>query len=130
MVSTQSDFYQDGQDREGPKMAQKVQVLLLCDLDEGNAEAEETIQFALGNTTYEIDVCAQHAQEIRTSMEPFVTHARKAGSIAGGRRRRERPASNREQSASIRSWAKDRGIQVNERGRIPASVVKEYEQAH
>lgn len=114
-------------------MAQKVQVLLLCDLEEGNAEAEETIQFALGNTTYEIDVCGQHAQQIRTSMEPFVAHARKAGSVAaaGGRRsRRERPASNREQSASIRSWAKDRGIQVNERGRIPASVVKEYEQAH
>ena len=111
-------------------MAQKVQVLLLCDLEEGNAEAEETIQFALGNTTYEIDVCGQHAQQIRTSMEPFVAHARKAGPIAGGRRRRERPTSNREQSASIRSWAKGRGIQVNERGRIPASVVKEYEQAH
>lgn len=113
-------------------MAQKVQVLLLCDLEEGNAEAEETLQFALGNTTYEIDVCVQHAQQIRTSLEPFVAHARKAGTAnaGGGRRRRERPASNREQSASIRSWAKDRGIQVNERGRIPALVVKEYEQAH
>lgn len=113
-------------------MAQKVQVLLLCDLEEGNAEAEETLQFALGNTSYEIDVCSQHAQQIRTSLEPFVAHARKAGTATsgGGRRRRERPASNREQSASIRSWAKDRGIQVNERGRIPASVVKEYEQAH
>jgi hypothetical protein len=112
-------------------MAQKVQVLLLCDLEEGNAEAEETLQFALGNATYEIDVCAEHAQQIRISLEPFVAHARKAGSApAGARRRRERPASNREQSASIRSWAKDRGIQVNERGRIPASVVKEYEQAH
>jgi hypothetical protein len=132
MVSTQSDLHQYGHDREGLKMAQKVQVLLLCDLEEGNAEAEETIQFALGNTSYEIDVCAQHAQQIRTSMEPFVTHARKAGTVAGGggRRRRERPASNREQSANIRSWAKDRGIQVNERGRIPASVVREYEQAH
>jgi hypothetical protein len=112
-------------------MAQKVQVLLLCDLEEGNAEAEETLQFALGNTSYEIDVCAQHAQQIRTSLQPFMAHARKSGSApAGVRRRRERPASNREQSASIRSWAKDRGIQVNERGRIPASVVKEYEQAH
>lgn len=111
-------------------MAQKVQVLLLCDLEEGNTEAEETIQFGVGNTTYEIDVCARHADQMRTSLEPFVTHARKAGVAAGGRRRRERPASTREQSANIRSWAKDRGIQVNERGRIPASVVKEYEQAH
>jgi Lsr2 len=112
-------------------MAQKVQVLLLCDLEDGNAEAEETIQFGLGNTQYEIDVCGRHAQEIRASLEPFVAHARKAGTPAGGgRRRRDRSAANREQSADIRSWAKDRGIQVSERGRIPASVVKEYEQAH
>lgn len=111
-------------------MAQKVQVLLLCDLEDGNTEAEETIQFGLGNASYEIDVCGQHAQEIRAKLEPFVAHARKAGTAAGGRRRRDRSASNREQSADIRSWAKDRGIQVSERGRIPASVVKEYEQAH
>lgn len=112
-------------------MAQKVQVLLLCDLEEGTTEAQETIQFGLGNTSYEIDLCANHAQQIRSTLEPFVAHARKAGSApAGGRRRRERSASNREQSASIRAWAKDRGIQVNERGRIPASVVKEYEQSH
>jgi hypothetical protein len=111
-------------------MAQKVQVLLLCDLEDGNAEAQETIQFGVGNTSYEIDVCATHAEQIRTTLEPFVTHARKAGAAAGGRRRRDRGASSREQSASIRSWAKGRGIQVNERGRIPASVVKEYEQAH
>jgi hypothetical protein len=111
-------------------MAQKVQVLLLCDLEDGNTEAEETIQFGVGNTSYEIDVCARHAQEIRDRLEPFVAHARKAGTVAAGRRRRDRSASNREQSADIRSWAKDRGIQVSERGRIPASVVKEYEQAH
>lgn len=111
-------------------MAQKVEVLLICDLEEGNAEAHETVQFALGNTSYEIDVCAKHAQQIRSGLEPFVTHARKAGGTGGGRHRRERSASNREQSANIRSWAKEHGIQVNERGRIPETVVKEYEQAH
>ena len=29
-------------------MAQKVQITLLCDLDDGNVEAEETLQFSLG----------------------------------------------------------------------------------
>lgn len=113
-------------------MAQKVQVLLLCDLESGNAPAEETVQFAVGQTAYEIDVCAKHAQQIRSALEPFVTHGRKAGGAAatGSRRRRERPASSREQSASIRAWAKERGISVNDRGRIPASVVREYQQAH
>ena len=34
------------------------------------------------------------------------------------------------ETAGIRTWAKERGIQVNDRGRIPVSVLKEYEAAH
>jgi hypothetical protein len=109
-------------------MAQKVQVTLLCDLDDGNVDADETVQFSLGNTAYEVDVCAKHAQQIREGLEPFVAHARRGA--AGTARRRPTPAGGRQQTASIRTWAKDHGIQVNERGRIPASVVKEYEAAH
>lgn len=110
-------------------MAQKVQVILLCDLDDGNVDAEETLHFSLGNNAYEVDVCAKHAQQIRDGLEPFVTHARKTGGTSSSRRR-QRAATDRQQTASIRSWAKDHGIQVNDRGRIPASVVKEYEEAH
>ena len=110
-------------------MAQKVQITLLCDLDDGNVEAEETLQFSLGGSAYEVDVCGKHAQQIRDGLEPFVAHARKT-SPASSSRRRQRTAAGRDQTASVRSWAKDHGIQVNERGRIPASVVKEYEAAH
>ncbi|HEY6498754.1 MAG TPA: Lsr2 family protein [Streptosporangiaceae bacterium] len=109
-------------------MAQKVQVMLLCDLDEGNVDAEETVQFSLGSTAYEVDVCAKHAQQIREGLEPFVANARKAGTSTS--RRRPRTAGARQQTASIRTWAKDHGLQVNERGRIPANVVKEYEASH
>ena len=109
-------------------MAQKVQVMLLCDLDEGNVDADETVQFSLGSTAYEVDVCAKHAQQIREGLEPFVANARKAGTSTS--RRRPRTAGARQQTASIRTWAKDHGMQVNERGRIPANVVKEYEASH
>ena len=111
-------------------MAQKVQITLLCDLDDGNAEAQETLHFSLGNATYEIDLCGEHAQQIRDGLEPFAAHARKSGTAGSNRRRRERPAAGRDQTAGIRSWAKDHGIQVNDRGRIPATVLKEYEAAH
>jgi hypothetical protein len=110
-------------------MAQKVQVMLLCDLDDGNVDAAETLQFSLGNAAYEVDVCAKHAQQIREGLQPFVIQARKVSAGAAGRRR-QRTAGSRQETASIRSWAKDQGIQVNERGRIPASVVREYEAAH
>ena len=110
-------------------MAQKVQVTLLCDLDDGNVDAQETLLFGLGSSTYEVDVCTRHAQQIRDGLGPFVAHARKTGA-AGNGRQRQRPATDRQQTASIRSWAKGHGIEVNHRGRIPASVLKEYEEAH
>jgi hypothetical protein len=106
-------------------MAQKVQVLLVDDLDGG--EADETVSFSLDGATYEIDLSGSNAKRLRDSLQPFVEHARKAGA---GRRRRTRGASSRERSADIRAWAKARGIKVNERGRIPATVVEQYEAAH
>jgi hypothetical protein len=111
-------------------MAQKVQVILLCDLDDGNVDAQETLLFGLGNNAYEVDVCAKHAQQIRDGLQPFVANARKTSTAVSSNRRRSRPATDRQQTASIRSWAKDHGVQVNDRGRIPASVIKEYEGAH
>lgn len=111
-------------------MAQKIQVILLCDLDDGNVDAEETLQFGLGGAAYEVDVCAKHAKQIRDGLEPFVAHARKSSPANSSRRRPQRTTAGRDQTASVRSWAKDHGVQVNDRGRIPASVLKEYEAAH
>jgi hypothetical protein len=40
-----------------------------------------------------------------------------------------RTAASRQRSGDIRAWAKDHGIAVSERGRIPASVVEQYQAA-
>jgi hypothetical protein len=108
-------------------MAQKVQVLLVDDLDGGTAT--ETVQFSLDGTAYEIDLSAANADKLRKELANYVDHARKASS-GGGRRRRPRTGPGRERSAEIRSWAKSRGYKVNERGRIPAAIIQEYEAAH
>ena len=79
-------------------MAQKVQITLLCDLDDGNVEAEETLHFSLGDSAYEVDVCGKHAQQIRDGLEPFVAHARKTSAANSSSRRRpgvRRPAATR-----------------------------------
>jgi hypothetical protein len=108
-------------------VARKVQIMLLCDLDDGSVEAEETLQFSLGNTAYEVDVCDRHAQQLRDGLEPFMMHGRE---VTGTTRRPQRSGTDRQQTSGIRSWARQRGIHVNDRGRIPASVVKEYEATH
>ncbi|MEV5705063.1 histone-like nucleoid-structuring protein Lsr2 [Actinoallomurus sp. NPDC052274] len=67
---------------------------------------------------------------MRDRLSPFIEHGRRAGG-GGVRRHRGRAASSRRQrSADIRAWAKAHGIEVSERGRIPATVVEEYERAH
>ncbi|MFC9975308.1 Lsr2 family protein [Spirillospora sp. NPDC050679] len=110
-------------------MAQKVEVLLVDDIDGG--EADETVTFSLDGITYEIDLSKQNAAKLRKEFEPFVSSARKARkSGARPAKAGTRTAGNRERSAEIREWAKRQGIKVNERGRIPATVIEQYEAAH
>ena len=106
-------------------MAQRVTVALEDDLDGG--PADETVRFAFGGADYEIDLSKKNAAAFRRQLAPFVDHARKAGRAQS--RRPIRTAASRQRSGDIRAWAKDHGIAVSERGRIPASVVQQYEAA-
>ena len=106
-------------------MAQKVTVALEDDLDGG--PADETVRFGLDGAEYEIDLSTKNAAAFRSRPAPFTGHARKAG--RGPRRRPGRIASSRDRSGGIRAWAKDHGIALSDRGRIPASVVEQYEAA-
>jgi hypothetical protein len=106
-------------------MAQRVSVELEDDLDGG--PADETLRFGIGGSEYEIDLSKKNASKFRRQIAPYIEHARKAG--RGQRRRPARTASSRERSGDIRAWANDHGIAVSERGRIPASVVQQYQAA-
>jgi len=109
-------------------MAQKVQVLLVDDLDGG--EASETVSFSLDGTAYEIDLSSDNAGKLRKDFAQYIDHARRGGVGGGGRRRRARTGPGRERSAEIRQWARQRGHKVSERGRIPATIINEYEASH
>jgi hypothetical protein len=106
-------------------MAQKITVELQDDLDGG--PAEQTVRFGVDSAEYEIDLSKKNAAAFRRTLAPFIGHARKAG--RGQRRRPGRSAASRERSGGIRAWAKDQGIAVSARGRIPASVAGQYHAA-
>ena len=108
-------------------MAQKVQVLLVDDLD--GSQADETVTFGLDGVSYEIDLSSGNAGMLRNELTQYVEHARKASPVPA-RRRRARTGAGREQSARIREWAKAHGKKISERGRIPADILAEYEAAH
>jgi Lsr2 len=89
--------------------------------------ADETVRFAVDGTAYEIDLSKKNAAAFRRKLAPFIDHARKAG--RGQRRRPGRTSASRERSGGIRAWAQEQGIAVSARGRIPASVVDQYQAA-
>ena len=115
-------------------MAQKVQVVLIDDIDGG--DADETVTFALDGVTYEIDLNADNAAKLRDALAVWVGNARRvSGRSSSGRsstsgRSAGRRSSGGEDTAAIREWAKGNGYQVSERGRISAEVREAYAKAH
>ena len=109
-------------------MAQKIQTLFIDDLD-GSAAAG-TVRFGLDGAEYEIDLNAEHAQALRDALARYVQAARRAG---GGARRPVR--AGRKTSADglnateAREWAKAQGIDVKDRGRVPAELVVKFKAA-
>jgi hypothetical protein len=106
-------------------MAQKVTVVLEDDLTGG--PAEQTVRFAFEGTDYEIDLNAKNATAFGKQLAPYLEHARTAGRAQS--RRPGRTAAGRQRSSDIRAWAKQHGLAVSERGRIPASVMERYHAA-
>ncbi|MFE9338284.1 Lsr2 family protein [Streptomyces sp. NPDC007063] len=110
-------------------MAQKVQVLLVDDLEGG--EADETVTFALDGKSYEIDLTTANADKLRSALEPYLKGGRRTGgrSSRGKGSRSGSGSSSSQDTAKIRAWAKEQGYEVNDRGRVPASIREAYEKA-
>ncbi len=123
-------------------MAQNVQVLLTCDLDEDDVEAVETVRFGNDGNTYEIEMCQQHLDEYHNWMEEYVAVARRVGaapaprtrvrakSASAPKARRSSAESGGEDVGEMRQWARDNGFEVSARGRIPATVREAFQAAH
>ena len=111
-------------------MAQKIQVLLVDDMDGG--VATETVSFGLDGGSYEIDLSSNNATMLRAALADYIAHARRPSKAraAAARPARTPARADREQTQAIREWARKNGHNVNDRGRVPASVLEAYEAAH
>ena len=102
-------------------MAQKVSIVLVDDID--GTDAEETVSFALDGRDYEIDLNSKNVAKLRDALAPYVGHARRAGGRKRGRTGGPSPA-------DIRSWARENGFDVPDRGRVSQQVRDAYVAAH
>jgi hypothetical protein len=109
-------------------MAQKVQTVFIDDLD--GTEADGTVRFGLDGTEYEIDLNADDTQQLREALAPYVGAGRL---VSGSTRRPARPGRRRQASGpnttEVREWAKAQGIDVKDRGRIPAELIVKFSAA-
>ena len=108
-------------------MVQKVQLVLEDDIDGG--AADETVNFGLDGVSYEIDLNAQHASELREALSTWVGHARKVKSQPARTATTRRSRSGND-TAAVREWAKSNGYTVSDRGRISAEVQDAYAKAN
>jgi hypothetical protein len=104
---------------------QKIEVQLEDDLTGG--PADETVAFSVDGTIYEIDLNAKHAASFRQQLARYIERGRRVQQQRS--RSAARTTASRERSRQIRAWAAQRGLEVAEHGRLPASVIRQYELA-
>ena len=111
-------------------MAQRVQVILVDDLNGG--EATETVEFSLDGVSYELDLSDANAAKLRDDFAQWIGVARRSG----GRRQTRRAGRGggsgaaREDLAKMREWGRANGFQVSDRGRVSKELQEAYAAAH
>ena len=104
--------------------------LIVMEDDVDGSKAVETVHFAIDNVSYEIDLSASHADELRKAIGPYLGAARRTG----GRVTKRAAKSSQSDSAlidnkAVRAWAAATGVKLSARGRIPAEVIEQYRAA-
>jgi hypothetical protein len=108
------------------------------DIDGKPASEDElsTIEFGFQGSTYRIDLRDANAAKLEKALSPYLAAAAK---VSGGRGRPKATGAKRtatgsgrspEQLAAIRTWAKQEGYEVSDRGRVKAEIVEAFDAAH
>lgn len=108
-------------------MAQQIQTLFIDDIDGG--EAAGTVRFALDGVDYEIDLSSKRSDELHAALDKYIGHARKVGGSRRAARGSGRRGASGVDTHKVREWAKEQGIDIKDRGRVPANVVEQFQAA-
>jgi Lsr2 len=108
-------------------MAQSVSVIVTDDLD--GSEGAQTVTFGFEGISYEIDLSAKNRAKLEKALAPFIAEARRAPRRGRSRAAARPGGGGQPDRAAIRAWARTAGLNVSERGRISAEVIRQYEAA-
>ncbi|WP_030777360.1 histone-like nucleoid-structuring protein Lsr2 [Streptomyces sp. NRRL S-920] len=111
-------------------MAQKTVVTYIDDLTGEESEEISTHTILVNGAGVEIDLTPDNYDDLLERLSPYLTAdgARRVRGTAG--KSKPRKAGSSQDTAAVRAWAKENGFEVNDRGRVPASVREAYDKAH
>ena len=115
-------------------MATVTRTFVVDDID-GSQDDVSTVQIALDNVSYEIDLSADNAARLREKLARFVDNGKRVTTHPRGRKTASRRVGatapvGHEQAQAVRDWARNNGYTVSERGRIPKNVQEAFDNAH
>lgn len=122
-------------------MVTKTVVSLVDDLTGEGGDDVESLSFGIDGATYEIDLSEGNAAALRDALATYIAAARRTGGRRRGANRPGRGATvttiaanppaptstDRGENQRIREWAQRKGLQIADRGRIPADIRERYE---
>ena len=109
-------------------MAKATTIEITDDLD-GSKNAEE-VSFSFRGTDYTIDLGKKNRAALEMALKPYIEAATRVPKGRARKRRSIKAAESGPDLTAIREWAKDAGMEVSERGRIPRAVRERYDAAH
>jgi hypothetical protein len=107
-------------------MSKNVSVIVTDDLD--GSDSAETVSFGFDGVTYEIDLAKKNRAKLEKALAPYIEAGRRVP--RGGRRAGGRSGGSSADRSDVRAWAKAAGLEVSDRGRVSAEVMRQYEAAH
>ena len=117
-------------------MARREVIQYFDDLDNSPlAESEvHTIRFSINSMNYVLDLSAKNAAAFEKAVAPYVEAAHQE-SVAKAEaalvsRQKANTKRNKERNLAIRTWARENGFQVSDRGQIATNIIEAYEAAN
>ena len=106
-------------------MAQNTQIVYVSDLSgvDITDNDQPTQTFGWDGTTYELDLTAKEAEKFYKTIQPYLDKARK---VTGSKPARGGSKRTGPDPKEVRAWAEAQGIDVPARGRIPQTIVDQY----
>jgi hypothetical protein len=112
-------------------MAKATVEILVDDLD--GSPGAETVRLGWNGDWRELDLSKRNLAALDRVLSKYWNAGRPVSNRSQARRRRaasSRSRSTRRDPKRIRAWASEQGIQVPARGRIPAAVERQFNEAN